>query len=44
MPNELRFVFDTNVVVSALLLKQSVARQALDKAIQQGTANLPRHH
>jgi predicted nucleic acid-binding protein len=27
-----RFVFDTNVVVSALLTKKSVARDALDKA------------
>ncbi len=36
MPSEPRFVFDTNVIVSALLLKQSIARQALDKAIQQG--------
>lgn len=34
---ELRFVFDTNVVISVLLLKQSIARQAFDKAIQQGT-------
>lgn len=36
MPSETRFVFDTNVVISALLLKQSVARQAFDKAIQVG--------
>jgi|YNPNPStandDraft_1061719.scaffolds.fasta_scaffold05217_6 putative PIN family toxin of toxin-antitoxin system len=36
MPNEPRFVFDTNVVVSALLLKQSVARQAFDKAVRAG--------
>jgi len=36
MSSEPRFVFDTNVIVSALLLKQSIARQALDKAIQQG--------
>jgi uncharacterized protein len=27
-----RFVFDTNVVISALLTKQSVARNSLDKA------------
>lgn len=27
-----KFVFDTNVVVSALLMKKSVAREALDKA------------
>lgn len=32
MPNEPRVVFDTNVVISALLLKNSVARQAFDKA------------
>lgn len=36
MPSELRFVFDTNVVISALLLKNSIARQALDKATQKG--------
>lgn len=36
MPNELRFVFDTNVVISALLLRRSVARQAFDKATQAG--------
>ena len=27
-----RFVFDTNVIVSALLIKKSVARDSLDKA------------
>ncbi len=32
MPTDPRFVFDTNVIISALLLKQSVARQAFDKA------------
>lgn len=32
MANRGRFVFDTNVVVSALLMKKSVARDALDKA------------
>jgi putative PIN family toxin of toxin-antitoxin system len=32
MANQGRFVFDTNVVVSALLMKKSVARDALDKA------------
>lgn len=36
MPHEPRFVFDTNVVISALLLKQSVSRQAFDKATQIG--------
>jgi len=32
MANQGKFVFDTNVVVSALLMKKSVARDALDKA------------
>jgi putative PIN family toxin of toxin-antitoxin system len=32
MANRGKFVFDTNVVVSALLMKKSVARDALDKA------------
>jgi hypothetical protein len=36
MPTERRFVFDTNVIVSALLLQRSVVRQAFDKAIEQG--------
>lgn len=36
MPTDLRFVFDTNVIASALLLKQSVARQAFDKALEEG--------
>lgn len=36
MPSDTHFVLDTNVVVSALLLKHSVARQAFDKATQQG--------
>ncbi len=36
MPTDWRFVFDTNVIVSALLLKQSVARQVFDKALEQG--------
>jgi uncharacterized protein len=36
MPIELRFVFDTNVIVSALLLKHSVSRQAFDTAIASG--------
>ncbi len=30
------FVFDTNVIVSALLLKKSVSRQAFDKALVEG--------
>ena len=33
----MRFVFDTNVVVSALLLSGSVPRRAFDKAIDHGT-------
>jgi putative PIN family toxin of toxin-antitoxin system len=33
----LRFVFDTNVIVSAVLLAASVPRQAFDKAIDEGT-------
>lgn len=36
MPSELRFVFDTNVVVSALLLRHSVARLALERGSRQG--------
>mgnify|MGYP001072367941 FL=1 len=36
MANEPRFVFDTNVVISALLLRRSVARQAFDRATQTG--------
>ena len=31
-----RFVFDTNVIVSALLTKKSVARDCLDKARELG--------
>ena len=33
----MRFVLDTNVVVSALLLADSIPRQAFDKALEQGT-------
>ena len=36
MPPELRFVFDTNTIVSAVLLKGSVPRQAFDRAIRLG--------
>ncbi len=36
MPAERRFVLDTNVLVSALLLDQSVARRAFDKAMESG--------
>lgn len=32
----MRFVFDTNVLVSALLLPNSKPRQALDRALQEG--------
>jgi uncharacterized protein len=35
--SDLRFVFDTNVIVSAALLADSVPRQALDKALDEGT-------
>jgi predicted nucleic acid-binding protein len=31
-----RFVFDTNVIVSALLIKRSVARRAFDRAKETG--------
>jgi len=31
-----RFVFDTNAVISAALLKRSVSRRAFDKAIAEG--------
>jgi len=36
MGNKPRFVFDTNVVISALLLRHSIACQALDRAAQRG--------
>jgi predicted nucleic acid-binding protein len=36
MTPELRFVFDTNALVSAVLLKQSVSRRAFDLARQHG--------
>jgi putative PIN family toxin of toxin-antitoxin system len=32
----LRFVFDTNVIVSAALLASSIPRQAFDKALDEG--------
>ncbi|NJL58128.1 putative toxin-antitoxin system toxin component, PIN family [bacterium] len=32
----MRAVFDTNVLISAALFKQSVPRQALDKALREG--------
>jgi len=31
MPTDMRYIFDTNVIVSALLLKNSVVRQAFDR-------------
>ena len=37
MTSERRFVFDTNYIVSALLLKRSISRQAFDYARGQGT-------
>lgn len=37
MTSDLRFVFDTSAIVSAVLLKQSVVRQAFDQAVEQGT-------
>ena len=36
MPAKPRFVFDTNAVISAVLLKQSVSRRAFDKALDEG--------
>ena len=36
MPARPRFVFDTNAIISAILLKQSVARRAFDKALDLG--------
>jgi predicted nucleic acid-binding protein len=36
MTNEPCFVFDTDVVISVLLLRRSVAPQAFDRAIQTG--------
>jgi putative PIN family toxin of toxin-antitoxin system len=36
MPTDLRFVFDTSAIVSAVLLKRSVVRQAFDQAVAQG--------
>jgi len=33
----LRFVFDTNVIVSALLFHDSLPRQAIDAALARGT-------
>lgn len=36
MPNTKRIVLDTNTIISALLLRTSVSRQAFDKALDQG--------
>ncbi len=36
MPAKPHFVFDTNAVISAALLKQSITRRAFDKAIEEG--------
>ena len=36
MPTDQHFVFDTSAIVSAVLLKGSVVRQAFDQAVAQG--------
>jgi putative PIN family toxin of toxin-antitoxin system len=36
VPAKPRFVFDTNAVISAVLLKQSVSRRAFDQALDEG--------
>jgi uncharacterized protein len=36
MTTELRVVFDTNAVVSAMLLQQSIPRRAFDRALREG--------
>lgn len=36
MKPSLRFVFDTNVIVSALLLGESISRRAFDRAVEIG--------
>ena len=36
MKNDLRFVFDTNTIISALLIKNSVSRKAFDEAQARG--------
>jgi putative PIN family toxin of toxin-antitoxin system len=38
MTTDLRVVFDTNVVISAMLLPLSVSRRALDRAMREGHA------
>jgi putative PIN family toxin of toxin-antitoxin system len=37
MPDDLRAVFDTNVIVSAVLLPRSIPRQAFDHALDHGS-------
>jgi putative PIN family toxin of toxin-antitoxin system len=36
VPTKSRFVFDTDAIISAALLKRSVSRQAFDKALDEG--------
>ena len=36
MPSKLRYIFDANAIVSALLLPDSIPRRAFDKACSQG--------
>ncbi len=36
MASKPRFVFNTNAIISALLLKRSVSRSAFDKALNDG--------
>jgi predicted nucleic acid-binding protein len=36
MSTKPRFVFDSNALISAALLKRSVSRQAFDKAMDEG--------
>jgi putative PIN family toxin of toxin-antitoxin system len=36
MPAKPRFVFDTNAIISAVLIKRSISRRAFDKAISEG--------
>jgi predicted nucleic acid-binding protein len=36
MPSDLRVVFDTNTLISAFLLPNSIPRQALDSAMAAG--------
>ncbi len=36
MTTDLRFVFDTNTIISAVLLKKSISRKVFDEALAQG--------